>query len=262
MGTRRRSLGERAARWRSPRPEIVEPANGVSSFHLWWQELDGIAPVVEVSAVLTVVEPPVVDRLYFWALQASFLDARTSYGGAHVGLQWNPRHPHHRAVNWGGYADPPAGGILPGSDSPLPSTPNDPNTRDYPWAVDRPYRFTISRGRDGWDAYVEDVSAGRRDRIRSLHAGGDRLGGLVVWSEVFAACSDPPVVVRWSGLSARTAGGREIVPRSVRVNFEGAGACQNTDVRASLDGIEQLSGVARTARNGSVLPIPDRPGSR
>ena len=82
-----------------------EPGNGVSSFHLWWQGLEGAAPLVEVAATIEVLRPPTASRLYFWALQASFLDGGRSYGAAHIGLQWNPRHLGNAAVNWGGYAD-------------------------------------------------------------------------------------------------------------------------------------------------------------
>ncbi|HKX72170.1 MAG TPA: hypothetical protein VJM75_13115 [Acidimicrobiales bacterium] len=42
--------------------------------------------------------------LYFWALQASFIDSAERHcGGGHVGLQWRRHHPGSRAVNWGGY---------------------------------------------------------------------------------------------------------------------------------------------------------------
>jgi len=258
----RRSRSGLAARWRASSPAApAEPALGVTSFHLWWQDLDAGTPIVEASAVLTVVQPPAVDRLYFWALQATFLDGGRSYGGAHTGLQWNPRHPRNRAVNWGGYADPPVSNVLRGSTSMLPSTPDDPNTRDYPWEPGRPYRFTIRRGDDGWSADVGPVGEAPV-AIRSLFAGGDRLAGLVVWSEVFAACSDPPVVVRWSELSATTASGEVVRPESVRVSFQGEGTCPNTDVRLTPDGIEQASGVARTVRDGAVLPVPDRGAPR
>src|SRR5262245_32230826 len=81
----------------------TEPAQGVSSFHLWWQGIDGGIPLVEVAATIEVLRAPVVDRLYFWALQASFLSAEGVHGAGHVGLQWNPRHAGNRAVNWGGY---------------------------------------------------------------------------------------------------------------------------------------------------------------
>ena len=35
--------------------------------------------------------------------------------------------------------------ILDGTASSLPSTPSDPNTRDYPWREGVPYRLRISR---------------------------------------------------------------------------------------------------------------------
>jgi len=41
------------------------------SFHLSW---DLAPPAREVAVTLEVLEPPSVDRLYFWAVQASFLD--------------------------------------------------------------------------------------------------------------------------------------------------------------------------------------------
>ena len=67
-------------------PGTGEPGKGVSSFHLWWQDAPP-EPVVAVEVTLEVVEAPVVDRLYFWALQATFNDATTDHGGAHLGLQ-------------------------------------------------------------------------------------------------------------------------------------------------------------------------------
>ena len=44
-------------------------------FHLWWKGVPANEPIVACSVVLEVVQPPTVDALYFWALQASFLDA-------------------------------------------------------------------------------------------------------------------------------------------------------------------------------------------
>ena len=79
-------------RWFSRAPGTGEPGKGVSSFHLWWQDAPP-EPVVAVEVTLEVVEAPVVDRLYFWALQATFNDATTDHGGAHLGLQCNPRYP-------------------------------------------------------------------------------------------------------------------------------------------------------------------------
>ncbi len=60
------------------------------SFHLYWEL---VSPAREVAVTLEVLEPPSVDRLYFWALQASFLDASGSQGAGHLGLQWNPALP-------------------------------------------------------------------------------------------------------------------------------------------------------------------------
>ena len=147
--------------------------------------------------------------LYFWALQASFLDGGRSYGAAHIGLQWNPRHPSNAAVNWGGYADTGnVHSILKGSPSPLPSTPNDPNTRDYPWRPGVPYRLRISRVASGWRGEITDVSTGDVQHIRDLYAGGDRLGGFVVWAEVFAACDDPSTIGALVGPGSRRCRGR------------------------------------------------------
>src|SRR5436190_306010 len=85
-------------------------SNRASSMHLWWEP--GPRSLREVAVTLEVVEPPVVDELYFWALQVSFVDGDRHVGGAHLGLQWYSPHPGSTAVNWGGYRD--AGGELDG----------------------------------------------------------------------------------------------------------------------------------------------------
>jgi hypothetical protein len=236
-------------------------ANGASSFHLHWR-LDAADPLVEVAAVLEVVRPPVVDRLYFWALQVSFLDGRGSRGAAHVGLQWNRNHPGGRAVNWGGYDA--SGSLLAGSASPLPSAPDDPNTRDYPWEPGRPYRLRVSAlpsspGR--WQGEVTDLRSGRATAIRHLAAGGDRLGGPMVWSEVFARCDDPSVEVRWSGLRATTAAGDPVVPTALTVSYEAgaAGGCDNTTVAADDLGVVQRTATARLVRAGTMVDLHGRP---
>jgi hypothetical protein len=116
--------------------------------HLYWNMDENAGPLVEASAVLEILEAPAVAKTYFWALQASFTDDNGGdHGAAHLGLQWDPPHPNSGAVNWGGY--PPQNDnwkvTLTGSDSPLPSTTNDPNTRDYPWQVGVRYRLRIFR---------------------------------------------------------------------------------------------------------------------
>lgn len=232
-------------------------ANGASSFHLGWL-LEVDEPVVEVSAVLEVVVPPAVDRLYFWALQASFADGGRHRGAAHVGLQWNPRHPRSRAVNWGGYgAD---GRVLAGSASPLPSLPDDPNTRDYGWEPGRRYRLRIAPapGLPGrWLGEVTDLAAGRATVIRHLDGGGDRLASPVVWSEVFARCEHPSVTVRWSDFDAVGRSGLRVQPRGLTVSYEPgpAGGCDNTTVVADGRGVTQVTNTRRTVPPGASIDL-------
>lgn len=228
-------------------------SNRASSFHLTWVWEGPEPDLVEVAATLTVVDPPTVDRLHFWALQASFLEgpgAGRRHGGGHAGLQWHPGHPGGTAVNWGGYgAD---GRELSGSVSDLPSATGNANTRDLRWEPDRPYRLSISRGAEGWAASVDGVV------IRSLHAGGDRLGTIMVWSEVFARCDDPSSAVRWTDLAGRTRDGSTVRPVAVRTRYQSVpdGGCSNTssDVDGA-DGVVQRTTVARTAGPGTVLPL-------
>ncbi len=244
-----------------------EPAsgNGASSFHLHWL-LEVTEPIVEVAAVLEVVEPPTVDRLYFWALQVSFSGDGRHRGAAHTGLQWNRNHPGGGAVNWGGYAE--GGGLLPGSPSPLPSTPDDPNTRDYPWLPGRPYRLRVlpTPGLAGsWRAEVTDLRSGRATVVRDLAAGGDRLTDPMVWSEVFARCEHPRVTVRWSGLEATTAAGDRVAPRALKISYEAgvAGGCDNTTVSGGDRGVLQVTNTERTVAQGAIVDLQGRmaPGS-
>lgn len=210
-------------------------------------------PLVGVQATLEVVEPPAVDELYFWALQASFGDGRRTHGGAHLGLQWNRRHPANTAANWGGYHH--SGRVLDGSSSDLPSAPDDPNTRDYPWTARVPYRFRITRVADGWRGEIADLNTNRAVVVRDLYAPGTELVEPMVWSEVFAACDDPQVRIRWSGFGALTADGDVARPGAVRVNYQAydAGGCSNTNVVADGDGIVQVTNAERTVPQGSVV---------
>ena len=232
-------------------------ANGASSFHLFWR-LERTEPLVEVAAVLEVVVPPVVDRLYFWALQVSFLEGTTYRGAAHLGLQWNRNHPGGGAVNWGGYA--PGGGLLPGTASALPSVPDDPNTRDYPWEPARPYRLRVAKApqRLGcWRGEVTDLRTGRASVVRDLEAGGDRLADPMVWSEVFARCDDPSVTVRWSGFEAVTASGDHVAPVALSVNYQARaeGGCDNTTVTPEPYGVLQITNTRRSTPQGTVIAL-------
>jgi hypothetical protein len=226
-------------------------SNGASSLHLRWV-WDGGEPtdLVEVAALLTVLEPTVNDDLRFWALQASFVQHGRSFGAGHVGLQRHAGHPGGGAANWGGYAA--GGGELDGTESALPSARGNRNTRDLAWEVGRPYRLRIRAGATGWAGLVDDVV------LRELHAGGDRLAHVVVWSEVFARCDDPPHAVRWSGLEGRTGAGEMVRPSAVAVNYQtwSAGGCTNTDASSDGEGgVAQRTGVRRTTPQGALLSI-------
>lgn len=230
-----------------------------SSFHLAWQ-VDPEPPIHAVEVTLVVDGDPTVDDLYFWALQASFSDAGRSYGGAHTGLQWNPRFPGSRAVNWGGYHDQRFGGaVLGGTRSDLPSTPDDSNTRDYPWRPAAPYRLRIERGSAPglWAATVTDMDLDETRRIRELECEGDRLTAIVMWSEVFASCDAPSVTARWSDLVVeREGGGRETVDTvETRYQAVAAGGCSNTDSRVEGTAFVQTTNTSRVRRAGTRLEL-------
>ena len=229
--------------------------NRASSLHLHWELPAGSGDVVAASATLTVEAAPAVPELYFWALQASFVDGTgRRRGGAHLGLQWYPQHPGSRAVNWGGYG--PDGGILDGSASPLPSATGNPNTRDLWWEPGQPYTLSIERAAEGgWAGTVGGV------RVRTLAAGGDRLEALMVWSEVFARCDAPPVAVRWSGFRATTAQGRIVAPVAVHVNYQrrADGGCDNSTALAAGDAVRQITGTERLVPQGARLALGTSP---
>lgn len=250
---------------------IPPSANGASSFHLGWRldgrsgdRLDGRFDTAAVT--LEVLDAPVVPRLYFWALQVDVDGPVGRVGGAHLGLQWHPQYPGSTAVNWGGYHA--AGGELQGSESALGSTLGNPNTRDLPWAPQRPYRLRVERVEDpphqslpsGWSAWrgsVEDLSVGRRVVVRDLFVPGDSIVAVTMWSEVFARCDDPPVTVRWSDPVASGAG-TSVVPAALVVNYQthADGGCANTDSSVDAIGALQRTAVPRRTRQGTHLPVP------
>jgi hypothetical protein len=223
-------------------------SNRASSFHAHWVLPRG--HYTQVSATVEVRVVPAVPRLYFFALQASFEDAGgRRHGGGHLGLQWHPRHPGSTAANWGGYG--PGGRELAGSVSALPSALANANTRDYRWVPGRRYRLTIAKGDDAWDGSIAELSpTGAGDvvtPIRTLYAGGDRLGHVVVWSEVFADCDHPGVEVRWSDLVAVGPGGATVRPTAVGLTYQSVpdGGCSNTDTCVEDGVVVQRTAVVR-----------------
>jgi len=233
--------------------------------------------LIEVSAVLEVLEPPQVPSLYFWAMQVDFEEDGLPWGGGHTGLQWNRRFPGGTAVNWGGYASQDrGGGVLTGSQPDLFSFPGDPNTMAFPWRPRCPYRLRVLRAPadpGGWRADITDLSvesvtvirdlsppAGLRRRPERDRGPGDDGGYLLrpmVWSEVFADCDAPSVAVRWSDLSATSDDGEVVRPQSVTVNYQAhqGGGCANTSVRRDGSGLVQVTNTSREVQQGARLDV-------
>lgn len=237
-------------------------SNGASSFHLRW-DLAGTEELDRVEVTLEVLEPPTVDRLYFWALQVDVADAvGRAAGGAHLGLQWHPAHPGGTAVNWGGYDA--RGTVLHGSASDLPSATDNPHTRDLAWHARRPYRLVVERAGDGpsgttaWRGSVTDLTTGATTVVRDLYPAGDRIVGVVMWSEVFARCEHPTVAVRWSAPSARRVDGTTVVPDHVVRSYQSVadGGCTNTASVVDDVGIVQRTATARDHPVGTRLAVP------
>lgn len=229
-------------------------SNRASSFHLSWDIAS--QPLVEVSAVCEVIEPPTVPMLYFWAMQVSFMNGRSRIGGAHFGLQFHPDYPGNGAVNWGGYRD--GAGELEGSVSELPSALNNINTRTYPWQPGRRYKHRVYRSPErGWRGSITDLETGVETVVRDLWVEADSLSSPMVWSEVFAHCDHPSAAVRWSELSGINTGGEVLTARSARLNYQthADGGCANTNT--SLDGVGfvQRTNAARANPTGSQLSL-------
>jgi hypothetical protein len=209
-----------------------------------------------VSATIEVIEPPTVERLYFWALQASFERGGVRVGGAHFGLQNHPSYPGNGAVNWGGYRI--GGGELDGSGSDLPSALDNVNTRTYPWVASRPYRYRIHRSPDrGWRGTVTDLETGVDTVVRDLWVDADHLISPMVWTEAFADCGEPPAAVEWRDLEAVTTSGATHRVSSVRVNYQSHadGGCTNTNISVANDSYQQRTGTERVTTVGSTLRL-------
>jgi len=227
-------------------------SNGASSFHLIWSVPP--EPLDEVSVTFELLTEPSVARLYFWALQATFIEGAASRGGAHLGMQWHPSYPRNRAVNWGGYED---SGELDGSSSALPSSLGNVNTRDFAWETGVPYRLRIWSPEPGrWRGLVTNLATGDPTVVRDLYSVGTHLAAPMVWTEAFCRCDDPPAMARWSSFRA-TAGGIEFPIESIRVNYQSytQGGCTNTTVLSDEVGRVQSTGTKREMPQGRVIPI-------
>jgi hypothetical protein len=242
-------------------------SNAASSFHLTWLVADPGPDRwwTAVEATLEVLVPPPVPALWFWALQASFVDRGREGGAGHLGLQWHPDHPGSTAVNWGGYDA--AGQELDGSAATLPSALHNPNTRDLAWSAGVPYRLAIRTNPDetgaappglsAWRGEVTDLVTSRTTVVRDLWGPGTALGAPVVWSEVFARCDDPPSAVRWRDLRLIDQTGQAQEVGRVRVNYQSRaeGGCATTDVSVDELGVVQTTGTERHTALGAVVPV-------
>ena len=103
----------------------------------------------------------------------------------------------------------------------------------------------------GWRATIDDVV------IRDLYGPGEYLTSPVMWSEGFAACDHPSVVVRWSGLLVVTASGQEVEPDGLVTNYQSYadGGCDNTNIDLDEVGALQITNTERVTPGGAVLAL-------
>ena len=259
------------SRFNQPRVRLAgtpPSGNGASSFHLWWN-LPAAGPFSEVTAVFEVTRAPAVRKLYFWALQVSFVESGREVGAGHTGLQWHPSAPAG-AINWGGYysggAPPGTDGTLPGTGSVLPPVDGGPHTRQFAWSPGRQYRFRVySPAAGAWRSEVTDVALGQTTVVRDLLVDADALASPLVWSEVFAACDDPSTEVRWSQLNAVDKKGAAQNARSVSLTYQSFadGGCSNTQTYADGEYFVQVTGLPAARPSApDVLALPGRgPGA-
>jgi PKD repeat protein len=258
---------------------ISGPADspGASSFHLWWHNMNNTYD--EVSVKIRVTDPPVGDPLYFWALQVEFTDSDDDeiLSGAHVGLQsWNGSdYPNGRAVNWGGYISdagqaqfgPGLPSELVGSTSDLPSAEGNVNTRNYNWSSAKTYRLHIFKvanepgqpaGTTRWRAQINDLTLATATTIRDIYAYGDRITGISMWSEIFAACSAESVSVKWSEPWAEIYGtSTKEYPDEFYVTYQShaSGGCHNTNSYYDGTGFVQKTLTTRITPHDSFITI-------
>jgi hypothetical protein len=111
----------------------------------------------------------------------------------------------------------------------------------------------------GWRGEVIDLDDGMVTEVRDLWAAGSTLTSPVVWSEVFADCDDPTVVIRWSDLRLTDDQGVTTTIDEVSVNYQAVsdGGCVTTDSHLADErpAFEQCTNVERRTRQGSSLRL-------
>lgn len=233
-------------------------ASGASSFYLWW-DLPYGERLTEISVTLEVTRRPEIDRLVTFALQAAFV--KPSGGSCHFGLQHHPEILDRSAVVWGGYD---AKGVpLDTGEPSLPSSVEDPATRDYPWQQGRAYRFTIERGDDNvdgtvpWLGSIVDLSSGESSLVCEIGNFSPYLRAPVMYIESFSPCNGPGFEARWSDAVAVSTSGSVRAIHAMRVDYQphAAGGCTNTN--SSVDGgaFVQRVGRMRSTKPGTTIHL-------
>ena len=133
-----------------------------------------------------------------------------------------PRRPEHHGLSTGGPQRPYRLRVYRSPDVPGPGAPSVTDLASGEATVIRDLMHPSGPAR------------ARRGRAAPAAADAGYLRRPMVWSEVFADCDAPSVVVRWSDLSGDRPRTASIVrPEAVRVNYQShqAGGCANTSVR-------------------------------
>ena len=84
--------------------------------------------------------------------------------------------------------------------------------------------------------------------------GGDRLGGFVMWSELFCRGDDPPT--RSDGRSRRPAPppAALVRPEQLQVTFPGGAEWRRLDVVVDAVGVQQRTNVPRSLDHLTLVP--------
>jgi hypothetical protein len=133
----------------------------------------------------------------------------------------------------------------------LPSSFDNPNTRDFDWEEAHDYRLRIGRGAQGWGGWVD------RTLVRELDVPGASLSSPMVWAEVFANCDDPGVSVRWSDAEVVARSGQRMALRSAIANYQprSEGGCDNTSSVVEERAFVQKTATRRVTPPGTRLVL-------
>jgi hypothetical protein len=218
--------------------------------HAWWALPQGVR-VVAAEADLRIASAPSSGHLMFWAMQAGFAGVR-EYGAGHLGLQWWNRYPNNTAANWGGYDE--RGVVLKGTKLAIPDPLNDGNTGAFTWLPGTTYRLRIDKGDKGWRGSIHSPEAGTTV-LRLLHADGDRLSHVVVWSELFCRCDASSVSAVWSNMVAIDSDGATHAIDRVNISYQSYadGGCTNTNQSCDEFGLAQASNTERLQQAPATL---------